>query len=76
MTMFFTSDTIEGSFETASAMLVSGPTGISVISCGYLWTISMMRSGPNRGSALHLDGGNSTLAKPFLPCQNCAVINF
>src|ERR1700723_2003673 len=38
--------------------------------------IEMRRSGPKRGSALHFEGGNSTLARPFLPCQNCAVISF
>ena len=76
ITMSLTSGTMEGSFETASAMLVNGPTGMSVISCGYLCTNSMMRSGPNRESALHLLAGNSTLAKPFLPCQYCAVISF
>ena len=36
----------------------------------------MMRSGPNRGSALHFEAGSSTLARPFFPCQNCAVMSF
>src|SRR6267154_331739 len=70
ITMSLTSAAIDGSFETASAIFVKGPTGINVISCGYLWTISIMRSGPNRGSFLHFAGGNSTLARPFFPWHN------
>ena len=76
MMMFFTSGTMEGSFETASAIFVNGPTGISVTSCGYLCASSMMRSGPKRESALHFEAGSSTPARPFGPCQYCAVISF
>src|SRR6266850_141299 len=57
-------------------MLVRGPTGTRVISCGAAWTSSMIRSGPNRASTLHLLGGSSMLARPFLPCQNSAVMSF
>src|SRR6266850_213756 len=52
-----TSGTMEGSFWIASAMLVRGPTGTRVISCGAAWTSSMIRSGPKRASTLHLLGG-------------------
>src|SRR5579883_2834711 len=60
----FTSGTIEGSFSTASAMLVSGPTGTSVIWCGDACTSSMMRSGPKRASTVHLlrAGGHRDVA--------------
>src|SRR6267378_722235 len=57
-------------------MLVRGPTGTRVISCGAAWTSSMIRSGPKRASTLHLLGGSSMLARPFLPCQNSAVMSF
>src|SRR5882757_1073663 len=76
ITTSFTSGTIEGSFSIASAILVSGPIGTSVISWGLACTISMIRSGAQRGSFLHLLGGSSTFASPFCPCQNSAVINF
>src|SRR5271165_3321144 len=36
----------------------------------------MIKSGPNRASTLHLLGGSSIFARPFLPCQNSAVISF
>src|SRR5579859_3838532 len=76
ITTSFTSGTIDGSFSMASAILVSGPIGTSVISCGLACTISMIRSGAHRGSFLHLLGGSSRFANPFCPCQNSAVINF
>src|SRR6267142_450048 len=44
-------------------MLVRGPTGTRVISCGAAWTSSMIRSGPKRASTLHLLGGSSMLAR-------------
>ena len=65
----FTSGTIEGSLRTAIAILVSGPTGIIVISFGYLWTRSMIRSGPKRLSPWHLLGGTSAPPSPFAPFQ-------
>ena len=62
----FTSGTIEGSFSTASAMLVSGPTGTKVISWGAAWIIWMMRSGPKCESTLHLLAGNSMFGQTIL----------
>jgi len=76
MTISLTRPAIEGSFETASAMFVSGPTGIKRNFVRIFVDHLNDESGPKRGSALHLEGGNSTSARPFFPCQNCAVINF
>src|SRR5712692_206570 len=66
ITMSRTKEAMEGSLEAASAIFVSGPTGINVSSCGYLCAISMMRSGPKRASALHFEAGDSILAMPEL----------
>ena len=67
ITTSFTSGTMPGSLRTARAMLVSGPTGTSVSWPGMARTISMIRSGAKRVSAVHREAGSSMSPIPFSP---------
>src|SRR5581483_5657482 len=59
----------------AVAMLVSGPTGMSVTSCGYLRTISRMNSAAGCAIGLVFGSGKTAPPSPFSPCAYAAVTN-
>jgi hypothetical protein len=74
-TTSLTRSTMRGSRRTASAMLVSAPSGTSVISPGACaMTVSMMRSTACRGSSPTVGSGSSGPSRPVSPWISGAVI--